>query len=69
MAKYTPKKIEFVFEQVEAKPEEIEQRLSDAFAILFEEVLKSIKEEERALKNDKNFKNINQIGKEVRFYA
>lgn len=46
MAKYAPKKIEFVFEQVKAKPEEIEQRLSDAFAILFEETLKSIKDDE-----------------------
>lgn len=47
MARYAPKKIEIVFEQVEAKPEEIEQRLSDAFAILFEETLKSIKDEEQ----------------------
>lgn len=46
MARYAPKKIEVVFEQAKAKPEEIEQRLSDAFSILFEETLKSIKDEE-----------------------
>jgi len=57
MARYAPKKIGVVFEQVEAKPEEIEQRLSDAFAILFEETLKSIKDEEEFRKEEKNAKN------------
>lgn len=52
---YTPKKIEVILEQVEAKPEEVEKRLSDAYSILFEETLKFIKEEKQQLiTNNKN---------------
>lgn len=45
MAKtYSPKKIEIVFEQVETTPEEVEKRVSEAYAILFEETIKYVKE-------------------------
>lgn len=40
---YRPKKIEVIWEQVETKPEEIEQRISEAYAILLEETLKFLK--------------------------
>lgn len=63
---YTPKKIEVVFEQVEAKPEEIEQRLSDTYSILFEETLKFLREEkQQATNKDTSFKNQNQNRKGV----
>ena len=59
MAKtYPPKEIEIIFEQVEAKPEEVEKRISEAYAVLFEETFRFLKEQkEREFKtNDKSFK-------------
>ncbi len=61
---YAPKKIEVVFEQVEAKSEEMEQRLTDAYAILFEETLKFLKEQkQKSIHKDNNLKSQNQIPK------
>ena len=37
--KYSPKKIDLVYEQVEIFPEELQDKLDDAFSILFDETL------------------------------
>lgn len=65
MAKnYSPKKIEIVFEQVETTPEEVEKRLSEAYAILFEETMKYLKEKKAMQKNNSKFDNQTQKGGE-----
>ncbi len=43
--KYTPKKIEVVYEVVEAPTEVIQARIDDAFDVLFEEALKFLNEQ------------------------
>ena len=41
---YAPKEIDLTYEEVELTKEEYQQRIADAFDILFEENLKFIKE-------------------------
>lgn len=41
---YSPKKIEIIFEQVETTSEVVERKISEAYAILFEETMKYLKE-------------------------
>ena len=57
---YTPKKIEIVFEQVETAPEKVQQKVSEAYAILFEETMKYLKEKKSMVKNN-NSKIDNQV--------
>lgn len=65
MAKnYSPKKIQIVFEQVETTSEEVEKRLSEAYAILFEETMKYLKEKKAMKKNNSQFDNQTQKGGE-----
>jgi len=61
---YSPKKIQIVFEQVDTTPEEVEKRLSEAYAILFEETMKYLKEKKAMEKNNSKFKNQTQKGGE-----
>lgn len=60
---YSPKKIEVIFEQVETTPEEVEQKVSEAYAILFEETMKYLKEKKVKKNNDSSlFNNSTQRG-------
>lgn len=53
MAKsYSPKKIDLIYEVVELSEEELQQRLDDAFDILFEETLRFLKINGRTNLND-----------------
>ncbi len=61
---YSPKKIQIVFEQVDTTPEEVEKRLSEAYAILFEETMKYLKEKKAMEKNNSKFENQTQKGGE-----
>lgn len=52
---YAPKKIDLTYEEVKLPEEEYQQRLADAFDILFEETLKFVKENgSKDLLNQKN---------------
>lgn len=57
---YSPKKIQIIFEQVEITPEEVEKRLSEAYAILFEETIKYL-QEKKVIEKENNFKFQNQM--------
>lgn len=61
---YSPKKIQIVFEQVDTTTEEVEKRLSEAYAILFEETMKYLKEKKAMEKDNSKFENQTQKGGE-----